>query len=256
MTMTTHPAASAALLCLLLLAMPLSAETVYVSDRFEIGVHESTDIDSVIVAVIPSGTPLTVISRSGEFVQVSTPDGSRGWVDARYVVTDKPGAALIGEHDQKLQEAVRSLGAARAEVEVLRQRVSELQRDATTAADASLGSPGITKTMSIATSEDSAKLAEANRELETLSKENRELKIRVVELDAARAALEESVAEAKATAEKSSEGSVWRGPVSDEAASWTPWQWLLFGSILLLAFAAGGYAVDWEARRRHGGFRI
>ena len=31
---------------------------------------------------------------------------------------------------------------------------------------------------------------------------------------------------------------------------------LLFGSILLLAFAAGGYAVDWDSRRRHGGFRI
>jgi hypothetical protein len=30
----------------------------------------------------------------------------------------------------------------------------------------------------------------------------------------------------------------------------------MFGSILLLAFAAGGYAVDWESRRRHGGFRI
>ncbi|NIP45176.1 MAG: hypothetical protein GWO29_01675, partial [Gammaproteobacteria bacterium] len=49
---------------------------------------------------------------------------------------------------------------------------------------------------------------------------------------------------------------MWRGPVSEQAKSWTLWQWLLFASILLLAFAAGGYAVDWDSRRRHGGFRI
>jgi SH3 domain protein len=232
------------------------AETVYVSDRFEIGVHESAEIDSVILAVIPSGTALTVIARDGEFVQVSTTDGTRGWVDARYVVSEKPSAALFTEHDEKLQEAVRSLGASRAEVEVLRQRVSELQRDAATAADASPGSPGITKTVSIEAREDSAKLAEAKRELESLAQENRELKIRVVELDAARAALEESVAEAEAVDKENSGGSMWRGPVSEQAQSWTPWQWLLFGSILLLAFAAGGYAVDWESRRRHGGFRV
>ena len=31
-----------------------------------------------------------------------------------------------------------------------------------------------------------------------------------------------------------------QGPVSNDVRAWTPWQWLLFGSILLLAFAAGG----------------
>jgi cytochrome c-type biogenesis protein CcmH/NrfG len=166
------------------------------------------------------------------------------------------------EHDAKLQEAVHSLGAARAEVEVLRQRVTELQRDAATAADASPSSPsspispGITKSVTLATNEDSAKLDDAKRELEALAQENRELKIRVVELDAARAELETTVAETKAMGNDISAGNIWRGPVSEEAKRWTPWQWLLFGSILLLAFAAGGYAVDWDSRRRHGGFRI
>jgi len=49
---------------------------------------------------------------------------------------------------------------------------------------------------------------------------------------------------------------MWQGLIRNEGRTWTPWQWLLFGSILLLAFAAGGYAVDWDSRRRHGGFRI
>ncbi len=254
----TRPCALATFLWLVLLTVPAGAETVYVADRFEIGVHDNTNIDSAIVAVIPSGTALTVVDRDGEFVEVSTPDGVRGWVDTRYVVSDKPSVALLEEHDAKLQDTVRSLGAARAEVEVLRQRVTELQRDATTAAR---NSPGITKSVSLATNEDASKLKDAERELENLAEVNQQLKIRIADLQAIQIASANSAAESavteKGTAEKNEGGeSIWHGPVSNEARTWSPWQWLLFGSILLLAFAAGGYAVDWESRRRHGGFRV
>ena len=79
----------AVLLGLLSITSAARAETLYVSDRFEIGVHDTAALDSVIVAVVPSGTPLTVLGRNGEFVQVQTPDGIKGWVDARYVVVAK-----------------------------------------------------------------------------------------------------------------------------------------------------------------------
>jgi SH3 domain protein len=159
---TTRPWTLAMFLWITVVTTAAGAETVYVAERFEIGVHDNTNIDSAIVAVIPSGTPLAVIDKDGEFVEVSTPDGIRGWVDARYVVNDKPSVALLDERDAKLQDTVRSLGAARAEIEVLRQRVTELQRDATTAAHRS---PGITKSVSLATKEDTAKLKDAEREL-------------------------------------------------------------------------------------------
>jgi SH3 domain protein len=240
-------------LWLSVLAVPAGADTVYVSDRFEIGVHESTSIDSVIIAVIPSGTPLEVIERDGEFVEVSTPDGTRGWVDARYVVNEKPGVALLEERDAKLQEAVRSLGATRADVEVLRQRIAELQRDAATATRNSLD---VAKPVSLAPTEDSANLEDAKGELENLAEENRQLKIRIADLQALQIASTNPVVEPGAKLEEESLESIWRGPVTDEARTWTLWQWLLYGSILLLAFAAGGYAVDWELRRRHGGFRV
>ncbi len=250
-------------LWLALLTAPAGAETVYVADRFEIGMHDNTNIDSAIVAVIPSGTPLTVIDRNGEFVKISTPDGVRGWVDTRYVVSDKPSIALLEEHNVKLRETVRSLGAAHAEVEVLRQRVTELQRDAATAAR---NSPGITKSVSLAANEDASKLKDTERELESLAKANRQLKIRIADLQAIQIAsaksatestlTEKTVAEKTATEKEEDGTSIWHGPVSNEAWTWTQWQWLLFGSILLLAFAAGGYAVDWGSRRRHGGFRV
>ncbi len=249
----SRPCALATFLWLVLLTAPASAETVYVADRFEIGVHDNTNIDSAIVAVIPSGTPLTVIDRDGEFVKVSTPDGVRGWVDTRYVVSDKPSITLLEERDTKLRDTLLSLRVARGEVEVLRQRVIELQRDAATAAR---NSPGITKSVSLVANENASKLKDTERELENLAKVNRQLKIHIADLQAIQIASAKSAVESTLTEKEDGEESIWHGPASNDARTWTPWRWLLFGSILLLAFAAGGYAVDWESRRRHGGFRV
>lgn len=253
MTRTTRAWAPAIFSWLFVVTLPAAAETVYVADRFEIGVHGTTDIDSVIVAVIPSGTPLEVISRSGEFVEVTTPDGTKGWIDARYAVKEKSSAALLAEYDAKIQEAVHSLGAARAEVEVLRQRLTELERDAATAAQAS---PELANPVALAANENSAKLKKTKSELEGLAQENRQLKAHIADLEADRIAAANSLVEHEAAETREPRQGIWHGPVSDEARTWTPWQWLLFGSILLLAFAAGGYAVDWQSRRRHGGFRV
>lgn len=244
---------AAVCLGLLLAAGAVAAETVYVTDRFEIGVHESTELDSIILAVIPSGTTLTVVAKEAGFVRVRTPDGVEGWVDARYVGPDKPSVALLDERDARLLEAARSLGDARAEVEVLRQRIAELQRDAATAAQNSSTAP---ERVTVASGADAAKLEEAERMLAGLTRENLQLKARVTDLQASVGALERSVSAAESEADAHSRSDVWRGPIREEGRSWTVWQWLLFGSILLLAFAAGGYAVDWESRRRHGGFRV
>jgi len=238
-------------LCLCMASV--NAETVYVSDRFEIGVHDNTTLDSVILAVIASGTPLTVVARNGEFVQVTTPDGTTGWVDARYIINERPSVAVRDEQDAKLQKAQRALGDARAEIEVLRQRISELQRDAATAAH---NSPGIAKPISLAPNQDSAELKDAQRALADLKDENRELKTNIADLQASYAASERMAADSGAKNEEGALEDLMRGPVNSEVKNWTPWQWLMFGSILLLSFAAGGYMVDWESRRRHGGFRI
>ena len=258
MKSTAQPCALAMFLWLSVLTVPASADTIYVADRFEIGVHESTNFDSVIVAVIPSGTPLEVIATDGEFVQVSTPDGTRGWVDARYVVSEKPSVALLEERDAELRETLQSLGTARAEVEVLRQRIPELRRDATTA---TRSSPDVAIPVPLAPNEDSAKLEQARRERENLAQENQQLKIHIADLEALQIASAISAAELGANEKQATEieeggEGIWRGPIIDEARTWTRWRWLLLGMILLLAFAAGGFAVDWRSRRRHGGFRL
>jgi len=254
MTTSSRACKLAVFLSLCVIVPPSSAETVFVSDRFEIGVHENTNLDSVILKMIPSGTALEVIGRNGEFVQVQTPDGTKGWVDAQYIVSDRPDTASNANYDAKLEEAVHSLGAARAEVEVLRQRVIELQRDAATALH---HSNAAAEQPAPKSADDTAKkLDKAERELETLAKANQTLKSRIADLQAAQAASAEMAVEENSVVETIPKQIAWRGPIAAEARSWTGWQWLLFASILLLAFAAGGYAVDWDSRRRHGGFRV
>ncbi len=253
MSMAMRAPALLTLLWLNAFAVAAAAETVYVSDRFEIGIHESTSIDSVILAVIPSGTPLEVAGRDGEFVQVTTPDGIKGWVDGRYLVSERPAGGAVTQDDAKLAEATRLLGAARAEVEVLRQRVSELQRDA---ASATRSSARPSDPAPAASKEASAKLADARRKVDELTRQNRQLKDDIEALETAQDAAAQSAAESAQSGDGDITSKMWRGPVSEQAKSWTLWQWLLFASILLLAFAAGGYAVDWDSRRRHGGFRI
>jgi SH3 domain protein len=253
MKTTNRPCALVVSLWLSLLMVSASAETVYVSGRFEIGVHDDIKFDSVILAVIASGTPLTVIARNGDFVQVGTPDGTTGWVDARYIVSERPGVALRDGQDDELRKVMRSLGDARADVEVLRQRITELRRDVATAAQ---DAPDIAESNSLADNEDSAKLKEAQRALENLAEENRELKTRLTDLQASRGVPANLPADSEAKKRPGPLDSIMRGPLSNETQSWTPWRWLLFGSILLLSFATGGYMVDWESRRRHGGFRV
>ena len=37
---------------------------------------------------------------------------------------------------------------------------------------------------------------------------------------------------------------------------WETWQWLLLLATLALSVALGAYSIDWQLRRRHGGFRV
>jgi len=231
------------------------AQTLYVTDRLEIGIHENKNLDSVIIAVIPSGTPLTVVSRDGDFAQVRTADGVTGWVDTRYVVADKPDTATTNEFDAKLEEATRALGNARAEAEALRQRIKELERDAQTAARRSHAAAAVTDT-GVPSGEDAAKLAEVQRALETLTTENRALKSTIADLEATASDPTHNVSASYLVDADPPPTEIRYGSLGEVAQSWTVWQWMLLAFVLLLAFALGGYVVDWETRRRHGGFRV
>lgn len=154
---------------LVLLPLGGAAETVYVIDRLLVGVHAGPAPDTPLIKAMPTGTALEVLERGTDRVRVRTPEGLEGWVDASYVMLDKPALLRVPELEARLAAAERALATEHAHVR-------------------------------------RGKTAAAGRE--------------------------------------------------GTLAGLDRWRLMLLGFGGLLAFALGGYAVDWESRRRHGGFRV
>lgn len=98
------------------------------------------------------------------------------------------------------------------------------------------------------------------REMQQLVEENQRLKQTVSELEAVQRMAEERAAALERADDATPESG--GGPIATAPTSgfgignWERWQQILLASALLLAFAAGGWVVDWGVRRRHGGFRV
>ena len=96
-------------------AGPARAETLFVTDTLNIGLHLEADIDSPITGLVPGGTALTVLARSGELAEVRAANGPSGWIDSRYLVTEKPARARARELEietQRLRAELASLRSA------------------------------------------------------------------------------------------------------------------------------------------------
>ena len=104
--------------------VPASAETLYVTDRIQLGLHESRSHTSVVAELVPSGTALEALERDGGFVKVRTPGGSEGWMDAAYLTPDLPAEQVVKELEAWKATREEELAAAWAEVETLRDQLA------------------------------------------------------------------------------------------------------------------------------------
>jgi SH3 domain protein len=243
--------------CLILLVLPalpaLAAEAAFVIDKLLVGVHKDADLESAIVKVLPTGTELTVVSRKGDLAQVTDPEGLTGWVDAAYLMKEPPAAnqlkqlrqekQALAEHLRKLETATRSGKAGAAEV---------VKIDALTNENTDLKSQ---------LSSQKLKTGELEEQLKALRKTAGgaaggsvagELQSANLELTAKLEAAAARTAELEARLAAQS-------PAGQVAAAVRFGSPLVLGAVavlLLSAFGAGAWLMDWAARRRHGGFRI
>ena len=234
-------AGAVALALFVLLAAGARADTRYVGEQFRLGLHERAAIDSTIVELVPIGTALEVLAREGELVRVRTTEGVEGWVDARYLSETPPGSEALQALETELAGAQAALADAQARIVALEQA----------------GAPAP------ATVEDPAGEAissDALREMQSLAEENQRLKQQVAELEAVQRMAVEAPAAPEAPDAPASVNPQGNAPTFLAGMlapdGWNPWHLLLLASVLLLAFAVGGWLVDWDVRRRHGGFRV
>ncbi len=214
----------AVLVAFLGLALPAGAESVYVVDQLLLGVHEQKERQSAILELLPSGTRLDVLKRDGDFVRVKTPGGTSGWVDSKYLMSEKPARISLSELETQHQKAKQSLNTAREELKALRARRDKGIDDNT------------------------------REQLRMLRSENAALKETI-------ASAEDQLTELARAQAAETEAAVPEEPTSTTELSLAniavkPATWGVLGAMFVLGLVLGTYLMDYRQRRRHGGFRI
>ena len=219
------------------------ADSAWVSDRLQVGLHEEPTGTSTVLALLPSGTEVEVLKRDGALVHVRTASGSEGWVDAQYLSEEKPAALLLADAEAARTEAERALQAADERIQALESELAAARQASAAAGEAA---PGDAAPAVQGPAFEAPVNSETLRELQGLAEENQRLK--------------QQLAESEAAAETA------RPPTPVLAADydhyllalrdWTPWEWLLLASALLLFFGLGLWSAEAGVRHRHGGFRL
>ncbi|MFT5176865.1 MAG: SH3 domain protein [Gammaproteobacteria bacterium] len=229
---------------LLVQVLIVNAQTLYVNDHLQIGLHTQSTLSSTIAELLPSGTELQLIERNGAVAKVRTAAGVEGWVDGNYISTDPPARPQLQAMESELAGAQAALADLQAKLVVMEQRPEHIATER--AADQSAVLP-----------------SDALREMQLLAEENQRLKQQNAELDAVlrmeqerkSAAISTSPSAMPATAQAETM-SIGMGNEIIDMTMLKHWQLILLASVLLLAFALGAWLVDWRMRRRHGGFRV
>ena len=214
----------AVLVACLALALPAGAESVYVVDQLLIGVHEQKARESAILELLPSGTRLEIVKREEGFVQVKTPGGTSGWVDSKYLMSEKPARVSLAELETQHQKVKQSVATAREELKSLRAKRGK----------------GIDEN--------------TRKELRTLRAENRELKETIASAEKQLTELARAQAARAAAAEPKDPAATTELSLRQLAIE--PATWAVLGAVLVLGLVLGTYLMDYRQRRRHGGFRI
>ncbi|NNG00579.1 MAG: TIGR04211 family SH3 domain-containing protein [Desulfobacteraceae bacterium] len=124
--------------CLLItgLVLPISdtalAETMYVTEEFEITMRTGPGVERKIIALIKSGQSLEVLSLGDEWAEVQLTSGKQGWVLSRYLTSKTPSSYVLknlGTEHSSLKEQRDALVADTANLNDEKNRFkAELQQ--------------------------------------------------------------------------------------------------------------------------------
>lgn len=252
---------------LMLFTNNLYAESLYVTDRILLGVHDSASKDSLLIQSVPSGTSLEILAEENSFKKVRLPDGSQGWVDAAFLVKEQPAPAqydILQVKYKKIEQKISTLK------EKLKKTERELQVRQDQVSNAKTAMQEMKKKI-----QNKQPLAVVdNLQLEQARAEIKELQIKISQLEAAEktkievtddvrnaAQIEKELASLYARVELAMRSLQGEEILSaEQIASVSPelpsWYWGVMLLFLVGGLAAGIGLMDYYNRKRHGGFRI
>ena len=119
---------------LALLPLVVAAQTAYVTDTLQLGLHQAADTSDRPFRNLDSGQEMEVLSRTRYYANVRLPDGTEGYVKAGFLVDAKPAKLIVAETQAEvdrlmaeLEETKRAFAAPAATIDTLRQETADLQ---------------------------------------------------------------------------------------------------------------------------------
>ena len=71
------------------------ADTRYVSDRLIISVRDGQNQNATVLGYIETAAPVDILEEKEDLLRIRTEDGIKGWVQAKYIVSEKPKVLII-----------------------------------------------------------------------------------------------------------------------------------------------------------------
>jgi uncharacterized protein YgiM (DUF1202 family) len=235
------------LLFVILASATCPAESVYVTDQLQIGLHADKTLSSPIVKIVSSGTPLELIKTEDELSFVREPDGTGGWIDNSYISPTSSANVLLRDAQIRIKTLEESLATLQRnpsdlglinpaltndEVNLLQQ---QLQEERFRSSDLQTQLEGLGRQMGQMENVDSL-----YEKIEQLSVNNNQLKSELTNLI-------ENTPPVRMQTNTSNPSSDWINAKNI----------LISISVLLvIGILIGIYIMDFINRRRHGGFRV
>ena len=120
------------------IAQAAAAETVWVSDQFEVMLRTGPSTSNAIERMLPSGAALEVLERDDDagYAKVRTAGGTEGWVLTRYLMSEPSAREQLAALTKRLTNAnaegsslTSQLGAIRGEYDSAQQQIANLEKD-------------------------------------------------------------------------------------------------------------------------------
>ena len=237
----------------LVLALTVSAqapgETVYITDRFQAGLHEDKSLDSPILKTISTGTSLDVIKREKSFTYVRDQEGVSGWIDNSYLVD----AAPVGTQVDKLKAEKESL---ESKLDAATEQLARLQ--SSTGTQTAGNQSELQQQLNserLKTGELQIQIAELKKRVGQNS-DNESLYRQIEELKERNKTLEIQLAGVVNSGETGADKLMHDEQNSGFLIQGWKRQILYFSLTIIFGMVFGVYAMDFYNRRRHGGFRV
>lgn len=118
------------------IAMPVAAQTKYVSDELVINMRSGKGNNFKIIKIIKSGTPLTVLETDSGYTRARTPQGVEGWVLSRFLINTPvarqqlaQAKADVATMKEKYDAMTEELGSIKKEHDTLRRSEKSLLKN-------------------------------------------------------------------------------------------------------------------------------